>query len=61
MSKYYLCDPVINNSCSKFNCQKNCKLTKDKKYAKILIDPMDGMKMAVYKDTEDQSIGIEQI
>ena len=61
--RIYLCDPTLNTTCKKDMCQKGCKMTPNKEYAKILIDPKDGMKMVVYKDIDEkfnESVGIKQ-
>ena len=42
MALLYLCDPKKNTTCSKELCQKECKMTTEKKYAKVLIDQNDG-------------------
>lgn len=60
MSKLYLCDPTLNTSCKKTLCQKECKITHKKEYAKVLIDPMDGMKMIVYSDM-GKDVGLEEV
>lgn len=58
MARIYLCDPKINANCNKDMCQKECKMTSELKYAKVLIDPMDGMKAVVYIDLEDDTVDV---
>ena len=52
MALLYLCDPKKNTTCSKELCQKECKMTTEKKYAKVLIDPLDDMKVYVTSETD---------
>lgn len=47
MAKLYLCDPDKNTTCKKTLCQKECKMTDDIKYAKILVDPHDGQRVII--------------
>lgn len=61
MKKTWLCDPKKNKNCPKDLCQKDCTLTTEIQFAKVLYDIETGDRLVVKCDLDSWDVSTEKI